>query len=91
MRSINKTGLCEGCGVVLTAKDKRTRFCSISCAHSGERNVNWKGDNVGIDALHTFIKSRLPSFTTSLGFFKIRFRPDIFILGLFYFVYFLYI
>lgn len=58
MRQINKTGLCKVCSIRLTAKDKRTQYCP-SCAHSGERNNNWKGDAVGIDALHAFIRSRL--------------------------------
>jgi hypothetical protein len=29
-------------------------------AVKGENNPNWKGDNVGIDALHTYIRKMLP-------------------------------
>lgn len=58
MSKINKTGLCKECGVKLNAKDKRTQYC-IKCAHTGSRNAQWKGDKVGIDALHTYIRKRL--------------------------------
>ena len=41
-----------------------TRCCSMNCANkilkrkSGKNHHNWKGNNVGYGALHTFIKSK---------------------------------
>lgn len=51
------------------------RYCTAACSKMGDRNPNkdgksaakderhqyWKGENVGIDALHTYVRRRLPS------------------------------
>lgn len=52
---------CEGCGKEYLAKDGRNRFCTRSCALSGSRSYLWKGDNVGIDALHTYMRKHVPN------------------------------
>lgn len=54
--------------------ERPRKFCSISCSKTGKFNPNkngksslygedhpqWKGDSVGIDALHVYIHRRLP-------------------------------
>jgi hypothetical protein len=55
---------CEICGESFWPKGKRkARFCSRQCfkkSMQGENNINWKGDQAGLDALHWWIRVRLP-------------------------------
>jgi hypothetical protein len=71
-----KTKICVGCGKEFEVwwRNKKNRFCSLSCSKIGAANPNWqgkvakfgadhpgwKGDRVGLDALHVFIHRRLP-------------------------------
>jgi len=51
--------ICEGCGKESLFKDPRSRFCSQSCGLSGERSYLWKGDAVGTDALHAYMRKHI--------------------------------
>lgn len=52
--------ICEGCGIEFMAKRPYIRFCTNVCSKTGPNSHRWKGDSVGIDALHTWIRKRLP-------------------------------
>lgn len=58
-----KGKICEGCNKPYMAKDHRTRFCSYKCYFEWAKSENhsqWKGDKVGIDALHTAMRKQVP-------------------------------
>lgn len=40
-------------------KCRKKRFCSKRCARTGENNPAWKGDNVGMQQVHTWVEKRL--------------------------------
>jgi hypothetical protein len=60
--------------IVKDHPERGRRFCGVKCAKTGAENPNykgkhalrgdkhhmWKGDAVGIDALHVYIRRRLP-------------------------------
>jgi hypothetical protein len=52
--------ICEGCGIEFMARGPKIRFCTNVCAKTGAASHRWKGDSVGIDALHTWIRRRFP-------------------------------
>lgn len=53
--------ICETCGQNFDVKwaSRKRRFCSKSCAHIGENNPSWKGDNVGVQQVHTWVEKKL--------------------------------
>lgn len=51
---------CIGCGMEFLARGPKVRFCSVQCSKYGEHSHRWKGDKVGIDALHTYIRKIFP-------------------------------
>lgn len=51
---------CVGCNIEFMARGPKVRFCTVQCSKYGKHSHRWKGDNVGIDALHTYIKKYLP-------------------------------
>lgn len=55
-----KIKTCNNCGKEFLAKDHRVMHCGRSCALSGSKSYLWKGDSVGIDALHTYMKKHVP-------------------------------
>lgn len=48
---------CEGCGLQLWIQ-KRRRFCSNKCAHTGPHSPVWKGDEAQYVALHERVYRR---------------------------------
>lgn len=52
--------ICVGCGVGFETNNNRTRFCTNLCSKTGVNSHRWKGDAVGIDALHTYVRKNLP-------------------------------
>lgn len=52
---------CENCKKQFTVnfECRKRRFCSKSCASSGENNHSWAGDKVGIVQVHKWIKKIL--------------------------------
>jgi len=54
------TKRCLDCGKEINPKDKRTVYCPKVCGKRGERGGGWKGDAVGKDALHSYIRKLLP-------------------------------
>lgn len=55
--------ICVGCGVSFMAKRPTIRFCTNVCSKSGEHSHRWKGEGVGIDALHTYMRKAIPKPT----------------------------
>lgn len=53
--------ICEKCGEQFKVKwaCRKQRFCSKSCAHSGENNPSWVGDGVGIVQVHAWMEKEL--------------------------------
>lgn len=51
--------ICVGCKNEYMGTPK-TKFCSVQCSKYGVNSNRWKGDDVGIDALHTYIRRQLP-------------------------------
>lgn len=51
---------CAGCGIEFMAKKPRVRFCTVGCSKKGIHSHMWKGEKVGIDALHTYIRKQFP-------------------------------
>lgn len=56
--------VCVKCGKEYLAKDHRVLHCSRSCALGGDKSYLWKGDNVGIDALHSYMRKHVPNNKT---------------------------
>jgi len=56
--------ICKNCGEPFhDSHINRTKFCGSKCSgvyNSGETHYGWKGDDVGISALHTWIKCHKP-------------------------------
>lgn len=51
---------------IFPSRLNRSRFCSKACKYlsfkegfTGDKNPKWKGDNVGYDALHDWVKRKL--------------------------------
>jgi hypothetical protein len=57
----NITCVCEYCkrDFFVKYKCRKRRFCTKSCARSGENNSSWAGDNVGIVQVHTWMEKIL--------------------------------
>lgn len=53
--------VCENCKKEFEVKwaSRKRRFCSKSCSATGENNPSWKGDNVGIQQVHTWVEKQL--------------------------------
>lgn len=54
---------CEICKKSFYGDTYKKRFCGRTCFKvnmQNEKNVNWKGDLVGLDSLHSWIRKRLP-------------------------------
>jgi uncharacterized protein YlaI len=50
----------ENRGKIMSEKQKKMISESLKGTRLGELNPAWKGDEVGLNALHLFIRSRLP-------------------------------
>lgn len=54
---------CHRCGLMMPTVDRKGRPHRYLPGHGtnyGENNQNWKGENVGIDGLHKWVRPRLP-------------------------------
>lgn len=52
--------ICLGCDKPFKARGKKVKFCTVQCSKYGQNSHRWKGSDVGIDALHTYVRRRLP-------------------------------
>ncbi len=55
---------CGKCGIMIPAVNKQGRPVRYLCGHGpksyGEKNSSWKGENVGYEGLHRWVRPRLP-------------------------------
>lgn len=51
---------CCDCKCATTGRNKRCRPCACRYSKLGEKNPQWRGNNVGYEALHEWIKRRIP-------------------------------
>jgi len=58
--SFNRNKKCDICKKRIHYKSKFCHSCANRISHQEEKNPMWKGDDVGIGALHEWIKRRKP-------------------------------